>query len=1456
ETEHIKKLLEEDETKSKAEEAEAGVTDSKKKNTIDWLIQHEEDDAEECLEIHEDEEEGGGNDECVEEGENFRYNPCSGTRHRAMVKNVAADMYRAARQQLTSRAGGRKALKADATQGKYKRRGSPSGFSKEELCKITLQHSNDSRSAPNGGPCKGKDNGGERMKIGTEWSYIEENPSLYKDFYLPPRREHMCTSNLEHLETDQSPLNGNDGADKVNHSFLGDVLLAAKYEADFIKNNYNNKQKRKDTIDRKDHATICRAIRYSFADLGDIIRGRDLWDKDDGSKKMEGHLKKIFGKIKQELPKEIQEKYNDDPNYIKLRSDWWTANRRQVWKAMKCALKSDNIQCRMTPDDYIPQRLRWMTEWAEWFCKAQSQEYDKLFMQCAKCMGNGQGCTSGDSDCTPCSNQCNEYRKKIKEWHEQWDKMDMKYLTLYLEVLNTARNGGTHTYSGAVGEKDKPVVAFLQELQEANKSTKRSTDGTNTDPTLTSPYSSAAGYIHQEIGYGGCNVQTQFCEKENGVARNTDGAKENKDKYVFRGKPNDHDDACACKSKTKSAPPVSKKKDVPKGKEGERSGGDTECGMVDKILQGKDENTSIGLCYQKELNGNYPGWDCENNIDTNHTGACMPPRRIKLCLYYLTQLGDKVNEDEFKTAFIRTAAAETFLSWSYYKSKHGNGKDLDEQLNNGEIPPEFLRSMYFTYGDYRDICLNTDISKTVNDVAKAKDKIGKFFSKDGSKSGSGQTPQTWWDQNGEHIWKGMLCGLTHGVTNTEEKTKIKTDYSYKELNKSQNGNASLEDFAKKPQFLRWMIEWGEEFCKKQQEHYMDLVKGCTGCTVSKDGTVSTDDCKTKCEECRTACGKYKGFVQKWQNDWKTQSNKYKTLYAKATNGIGSDSIETKLLQYLKNLKEQNGNSNIYSKAAGYIEKEGYIEDCNVSKQNNFDENNSAGKENEKYAFKHPPNGYDVACKCDQNTKTPDPAKKEDKKDACKIVKELLYNKDGVHYTEACKQKYKGGKEKHTEWNCTNKTKDGEKDGEVCIPPRRQKLYVHDLKELKGENLSQEGLREAFIKCAAIETFFAWHKYKAEKEIEEKEKQQLVANTSEVGKKLQKELESGNIPDEFKRQMFYTLGDYRDILVRGAGGDTKDANNIILNASGSTEEEKEKMKEIQQKIQAHINSGSKPSGQTPQQWWEENGPHIWKGMICALTHKTEKPQEMDDKVKGQLFESDKNTLKTKYQYDQVKLEDTSGAKGNDDIIQTPTLKNFVKRLTYFRWLEEWGEEFCRKRIHKLDIIKKDCRGKNGDKNCSGDGLNCKDTVPNKKDIFKYFDCHSCAKSCRFYKKWIERKKDEFNKQSNAYIKQKENCKKESESDKCTGNDKERCGKLETTCTDAAKFLQKLGPCSKTDNDNGKGKIDFKKTQETFRHAEYCDPCSEFKVDCKNCNGGGTKVNCSRGTINAKDIGNVI
>ncbi|ETW33345.1 hypothetical protein PFTANZ_05936, partial [Plasmodium falciparum Tanzania (2000708)] len=433
--------------------SETNTPTGKSQDAIEFLLDHLKDNAITC-------KDNNSNESC-ENSKGSKPNPCirnaNSSKPTKTVKHIAELMQQKAHIQLEKR-GGESNLKGDATRGEYTKNGKASKFN--DICDIKKEHSNSTKKSD--GPCYGKDRG--RFKIGTEWKTGTNVKMTENEAYMPPRREHMCTSNLEHLETGQSPLKNSDGK-VVNNSFLGDVLLAANKEGDFIvgrlKSNGN-------------HLGICNAMKYSFADLGDIIRGRDMWDQEGGMKSVRGHLEKIFGTLHNTLPG-IKGKYTgDDPDYKQLREDWWEANRHQVWRAMKCAIEKDNItKCNGIPiEDYIPQRLRWMTEWAEWFCKMQSQEYSKLVAACVDCMnkgqGDGKGCIKNDNECTKCTQACKDYNSKIEPWREQWKKIKNKYEQLYKQAHITAINGGPDASNGLVDDEDKSVIEFLFELYKAN----------------------------------------------------------------------------------------------------------------------------------------------------------------------------------------------------------------------------------------------------------------------------------------------------------------------------------------------------------------------------------------------------------------------------------------------------------------------------------------------------------------------------------------------------------------------------------------------------------------------------------------------------------------------------------------------------------------------------------------------------------------------------------------------------------------------------------------------------------------------------------------------------------------------------------------------------------------------------------------------------------------------------
>ncbi|KYN92969.1 putative EMP1-like protein, partial [Plasmodium gaboni] len=127
--------------------------------------------------------------------------------------------------------------------------------------------------------------------------------------------------------------------------------------------------------------------------------------------------------------------------------------------------------------------------------------------------------------------------------------------------------------------------------------------------------------------------------------------------------------------------------------------------------------------------------------------------------------------------------------------------------------------------------------------------------------------EDWWNTNRKHIWKVLVKGAA----------PTSTPQCLKEF------ESSPPDIDCTPQFLRWMTEWGEHYCKKQKEEYEKVKDKCTSCTATPatgGGTATCD--KDKCTQCHQACNKYKEEVQKWLNDWTKQETKYQKLYTQAT----------------------------------------------------------------------------------------------------------------------------------------------------------------------------------------------------------------------------------------------------------------------------------------------------------------------------------------------------------------------------------------------------------------------------------------------------------------------------------------------------------------------------------------------------------------------------------------------
>ncbi|CDO62667.1 erythrocyte membrane protein 1, EMP1 [Plasmodium reichenowi] len=717
-------------------------------DAIKILLAHELNEANECKGTHNEqnckrqqESTGGGartlqpsSQEDPDEDEDFdddedepstlkdtRTNPCSGSdkdsTNVVTVKEVVETLQGEAKTQLDGN-GSTSLLRGEIKNVKFNNGAKPSPLT--SVCDITKDHSNANN--PSNNPCNGK---GDGFDIGKKWN-DGNSKSRIPNVYIRPRREHICTSNLEKL-IENNVINSTN----VNDTFLVDVLLAAKFEAEDIKNKYN---------DKNDNKGKCRAVRRSFADLGDIIKGTDVWDRDNGSTEMENHLKAIFKKIKEQLKGD--NKYaNDDrqkPPYKQLRADWWEANRDQIWKAMQCSNIGGDCSGGKPPyDDYIPQRLRWMTEWAEWYCKMQKDAYEQLEDNCSKCKSkdNGEKCYNDTQDCITCTTACDAYKKKIQPWKNQWQKMEMQYGLLYGQAQATSKKGGISVYGGVVGDKDKAVVEFLQELQRKNGDTTSSS-------TVISPYLTAPGYIHQELPYTGClSHQNEFCYYKNGVASSSPGAKPN-EKYAFKERPPDYETACNCKTNQKPEAPSPSQDHDNRGRREDGTGRPSRpqepvepqedkvkpCEIVQKLFSDPSQfNDACGTKYDKYGKERFTQWYCGGKTTDKDGAICIPPRRRRLYVGKLTEwatnntgntqeggdssgsvssesseksqtsessqsssVGETPSQpnsaqtlsesEKLRNAFIESAAIETFFLWHQYKQLNGKSKTRDDEL--------------------------------------------------------------------------------------------------------------------------------------------------------------------------------------------------------------------------------------------------------------------------------------------------------------------------------------------------------------------------------------------------------------------------------------------------------------------------------------------------------------------------------------------------------------------------------------------------------------------------------------------------------------------------------------------------------------------------------------------------------------------------------------------------------
>ncbi|SOS77903.1 erythrocyte membrane protein 1, PfEMP1 [Plasmodium sp. gorilla clade G1] len=807
------------------------------------------------------------------------------------------------------------ALEADPSEVEYYRSGGDGGYLRKNICKITVNHSDSGMYEP----CDRKE-----LSYGDNYQWkCQQNSSRasgkHENKCVPPRRQRMCIRNLEKLNVPNI---------RNNHAFLADVLLTARNEGERIV------QYHPDT----NSSNVCVSLERSFADLADIIRGTYEWT---GTNNLEKNLKQVFAKIREDST--LKSKYsNDNSKYTKLREAWWNANRQKVWEVITCSSRSNDLLikrrwthseksdgenklelCRKcghyeekvpTQLDYIPQFLRWLTEWIEDFYREKQKMIDDMERHRVECTKKDDEYNEGTSYCNMCKNKCTKYCECVKKWKSEWENQKNKSKDLYETGNQKIRSSAKKNTSSYVDY----VKEFFKILEEDN-------------------YTSLENYIKNDP------YSKEYGTKLSLILNSLDG------NHVSAKRPSNHnDEASNCNeleiasfeeqetsnpssqkecNTDSSIKPINKKecKDVKLGiKENDR---DLKiCVIEDDFLRGVNSCCFQDIlrmveesCSDKNQSRSLPHGSCDNNSEetcrknleevlASLQNGCkcdkckcstskkndkkwiwgktkedaaglqeeyantigLPPRTQSLCLGNLHKLENVC--EELKDIIFDTK--EKFLAGCLIASFHeGKNLKISHEKKNGDNESKLCKTLEYSFADYGDLIKGTSIwdNKYTKDLELSLQKtFGKLFRKYIKKnigteqntlySSLAELRESWWNTNKKYIWISMKhgagisnarCGGSSGV-NATVSTTCSVD------NGSSCDDIPTTDFI--PQYLRFLQEWVEHFCAQRKLLADKVVKECKECKIMSITGADKKDNACSCENCKKECDAYKKFI--------------------------------------------------------------------------------------------------------------------------------------------------------------------------------------------------------------------------------------------------------------------------------------------------------------------------------------------------------------------------------------------------------------------------------------------------------------------------------------------------------------------------------------------------------------------------------------------------------------------
>ncbi|KYN93170.1 duffy binding-like merozoite surface protein, partial [Plasmodium gaboni] len=227
-----------------------------------------------------------------------------------------------------------------------------------------------------------------------DWNrgYVKNALTDNMGVHVPPRRTKLCLLNVK--KANKRKWN----TDKLKTELLKD----ASGESHSLFKFFENK-----------HYNSFLYIKYSFADIADIIKGKDMMDNN-----ISNTIQLIFQK-----EKETDNSINPE--------DWWKKHRDNIWEVMMCGQSgTKNEKCPGHNDvDEIPQFFRWFSEWGISFCKEYETEMHYVSLVCISKKTNNE---ADSPDQTKSKNDtCVEALKNYENWFNirrpQWIDQIKKY---------------------------------------------------------------------------------------------------------------------------------------------------------------------------------------------------------------------------------------------------------------------------------------------------------------------------------------------------------------------------------------------------------------------------------------------------------------------------------------------------------------------------------------------------------------------------------------------------------------------------------------------------------------------------------------------------------------------------------------------------------------------------------------------------------------------------------------------------------------------------------------------------------------------------------------------------------------------------------------------------------------------------------------------------------------------